>query len=220
MEIFPDIATNPEFRPLLKKVLSEVYGDSSRVHALSFHAFLRLTRHLQDLQERDAWIKEQKAVKATRFTPSEVEDMRELFMGFREDEDKVRTKVTLSDLKRTIDSVTRLNTSQVHQLGDIFSEIVNSGHSDSAGGCKFAHFPEFLFIMRRLFDINFAGLREASEKVKEEASSAKDTGNDEASGNVPPLRRFSIAEGTLGSSNVCARRKSMLTLGTQILDHA
>jgi Ca2+-binding EF-hand superfamily protein len=75
-ELFPRL-TSARMRPLLVKVLSEVYTDSTG--SLDFSDFLRLMRQCKGLVDQDKAAKETAAIKESGFSSSEVLEFRELF---------------------------------------------------------------------------------------------------------------------------------------------
>lgn len=150
-EVFPDFATSAKLRPQLLKVLKQ---ETDTGGVIDFQEFLRLMRQFHDLRERDRIVREQQAVQITKFTLAEVESFRELFLG--KEEEGERTKLTLSDTQRMIEAICPLRAPHVTELREIFKQIC-SEEEETTGKCV-AHFPEFLFIMRKLLDINFADI--------------------------------------------------------------
>jgi len=162
--VFPaDVATSAKMRPYLFRLLREVDEDGNG--QIDFPDFLRLMRAFYDLQEQDRLIREQQVIRETGFARSEVEEFRELFINYAAstgEGDESRSELTLPEVKRIIANICPLGTKRIIQLSDIFKEMATEEDED---GKRSLHFPEFLLLMRRLLDVNFAGIREQSEKV-------------------------------------------------------
>jgi len=154
-DVFPELATSAKLRPHLLKLLKEVDPSAGAAHhACDFPDFLRLMRQFDDLQERDRLMREQQAIESTKFALAEVEEFRELFLGGGQ-EDEVRTKVTFSDMQRMLEAICPMSNKNVSDLRDMFQQVCASDEEETK---MVAHFPEFLMLMRKLLDMNFADI--------------------------------------------------------------
>merc|ERR1712039_724491 len=96
-------------------------------------------------------IKEQAAVAESGFTHCEVQEFRRIFVA----EDKHGTDcMTFETCRWLIHRVCKLTQKQDEELAGIWKEVVVSLRGDNA-----ADFPDFLLLMKRLLDSDFAGIR-------------------------------------------------------------
>jgi len=151
--IFPQLATSKESRPQLVRLLDK--ADSDRSGTLNFHDFLRLVNQCHDLKEQERLQKEQKAIRETGFAPEEVQGFRELFMG-----DVERLLLSFDDLKEMMSGVVPLGHKNSLELEAVFKPIASQTDAGQS-----ADFSDFLHIMRRLLDTNFAGLEEHARRA-------------------------------------------------------
>jgi len=168
-DLFPDLAASAKMRPQLVKLMKEVYDGDTEQAGLDFQEFLRLMRQFHDFQERDRLVREQDAIQATKFTLAEVEEFRSLFMGGTDDE--VRTKLTLSDLQRMVEAICPLNHKHIADLREIFKQVCCEEADTETK--MLGHFPEFLLIMRKLIDMNFANIVDRTAALAPEVSSIR-----------------------------------------------
>jgi len=157
-DLFPEFATSAKMRPLLTRLINEV--DENGDGEFDFPDFLRMMRQFQELREKDRLEKETKAVQESKFDSDEVEEFRVLFIGEEED----RTELGFSDFRQMIiRCCTSLKEAETAQLQTIFKEIIGG---DGQGK---ADFPEFLRLMRKVLDVDFANIQEQSQRVVEQA---------------------------------------------------
>lgn len=152
-DIFPEMACDRSMRPELARRLQEVDLDGSGT--LDFGDFLRMMSQCRELQEKARANKERMAVEDTGFTPQEVTEFRELFMAT----DEGRGELSFEDLRRMIHMITPLGDQLVAELFSRFQEA--TGRQIGVEGDRSqADFPEFLWLMRKLLDTNFANIKE------------------------------------------------------------
>lgn len=168
----PDAATSRKHakqqQKAMLKLLSEVDDDGDG--AIDFDDFVRLMRQFYDNQERERVEQEQRVVRQTGFTRVEVEGFRELFMHYAqaateerdEADDAANAEMTFPELKFMIGTICPLGTKRIVELTEIFKDVMTEDDDDTKRAMRF---PDFLLLMRRLLDVNFAGIREQSEKV-------------------------------------------------------
>jgi len=152
--IFPEMCNDATLRPKLMEIMQEVDSDGSG--SLDFQDFLRLMRTCREMQDRERILKEHKAVVDTLFSTTEVQEFRELFLAT---DDSNNGELSLPEFKRMIGSICPLGDKISAELTVLFRGITCKqkgveGHRDQAD------FPEFLWLMRKLLDINFASIRE------------------------------------------------------------
>mmetsp|Transcript_12132 Transcript_12132/g.27461 ORF Transcript_12132/g.27461 Transcript_12132/m.27461 type:complete len:914 (-) Transcript_12132:39-2780(-) len=148
-DMFPHFASSAEKRPQLLEIIAE--ADEDRSGSLDFGDFVRLVRLWRDVEEKDKYAKEIAAIKDNRFGPAEIRDFRELFMGGV----KERTRLTPDDLERMLSSTVPLGHRNLKDLKVMYLEEVFPKPHEKVDRLDF---PEFLHFMRRLIDMNFAGM--------------------------------------------------------------
>eukprot|EP00930_Biecheleria_cincta_P019218 TRINITY_DN14728_c0_g4_i1.p1 TRINITY_DN14728_c0_g4~~TRINITY_DN14728_c0_g4_i1.p1 ORF type:complete len:1144 (+),score=192.45 TRINITY_DN14728_c0_g4_i1:94-3525(+) len=183
-DLFPDAASDATRRGELTKILAEV--DENGDGSLDFPDFLRLMRQFDDMQERSRIAKEELAMSKVQFTPAEVEDFRQLFLGKEQRDGSYRNALPFDQFSELIQKVVKLTRKQQEELYDMFSKVdapteggspkvlVSStdqlklkGQSTAASNALTVDFPEFLLLMDRLLATDFAGIRENSERIAE-----------------------------------------------------
>jgi len=153
-DLLPDLATNPERRPELIRVLEEADSDGSG--SLDFDDFLRLVRNCHDLRDRMLFENETAAIHVTGFTPTEVAEFRELYLGEGE-----RDQVDFSELTEILQSVIPLGDKNTKTLAGLYDEIVAVRIGEPQ---KRMNFAEYLLLLRRMLDVNFAGIANLEDR--------------------------------------------------------
>jgi len=148
-ELFPHLASQAEQRPQLLEIVAA--ADEDRSGTLDFGDFVRLVRQWRDVEEKDKYAKEAAAIKASGFAAPEVRDFRELFMGTV----KERARLTLEDLETMLSSTIPLGHRNLQDLKRMYQEEAKPKPHEYTDKLDF---PEFLLFMRRLIDMNFAGM--------------------------------------------------------------
>jgi len=178
---FPELSASAKLRPYLLQLMAEV--DADKNGELDFQDFLRFMRQVHDLQERDLAKKEQLAVRETRFEHEEIEGFRDVFLNAALPADGERkqflTELSFNDLAKMLADICPLGAENRGLLFNIYEDVVDSR---SQG----ADFPEFLRIMRRLLDDDFANVKEHTREAGEIAKRVA-----EAHGRHLPGRRIS-----------------------------
>merc|ERR1712216_20417 len=150
-ECFADMAHDEQMRPHLAELMSEVDADKSG--SLDFSDFIRLMQQLRELKDREQVAKEQQAVRETEFTPGEVNEFRELFLSC----ETSSGKLSLHEIRQMLEMICPMGDRNSAELTAIFHSITTRTSEDHRNE---ADFPEFLWIMRKLLDMNFANIRE------------------------------------------------------------
>jgi len=158
-QIFPTMASDAGVRPRLRQMLAEV-GDGSA--SLSFGDFMRLMAGLRDLEQKDHHAKELKAVEDTGFSSKEVDEFRELFLSagnccstldFKELCDMLRAICPLGDK-----NVRELRAHWQDVTGRQMEPLGVGQDSINVHGAEL-DFPEYLRLMHRLMEVDFASLK-------------------------------------------------------------
>jgi calmodulin len=150
-DAFPEMANDPKMRPFLTQMLHEIDADESG--SLDFQEYLSLMQQLRDLQDRARVAKEHRAIQETRFSTQEVQEFREVFLTAAADDVGV---LTLSQVCDMLQKICPLGDQNRRRLTEIFRDITAAPKANSPQDT--ADFPEFLWLMRKLLDVNLAGL--------------------------------------------------------------
>jgi len=157
-QLMPSYANDPHERPTLIRLIEEV--DENGDGGLEFHEFVRLVRRLHDFETLARLGKETKVIDDTGFALHEVQGFREVFMtkscGLRE--------LSFPDVRAIMQRICPMGTKQTEELVIICAEILKSEIPDSGleEGQKhlLLDFPDFLRLMKKVMDNNFAQVRE------------------------------------------------------------
>lgn len=146
-QMLPQYAHDPDKRPTLLKLINEV--DENGDGTLDFQDFVRLVRRVFDFEIMAKLAKESKAVEDTGFVSSEVQGFREVFIKQSEGEKVLDFEGT----KQLMQGVCPMGAKLTDALREIFQEVV--------GGDSFAlDFPDFLRLMKKVIDGDFAHVQE------------------------------------------------------------
>lgn len=152
--MFPVMTRN--VRPKLDMLMKEVAATGN----LNFADFVLTMRQFYDIQTQERLDKEAQLVAETGFTPHEVQGFRELFQKSDENWDQ---ELSLIEVKHMIENVCPLGDRNMEELVTIYKEVRKeqeaknkkmNGHEDNVD------FPEFLLLMRKLLDRNFANIQD------------------------------------------------------------
>eukprot|EP00927_Polykrikos_kofoidii_P077451 TRINITY_DN74392_c0_g1_i1.p1 TRINITY_DN74392_c0_g1~~TRINITY_DN74392_c0_g1_i1.p1 ORF type:complete len:1199 (+),score=174.98 TRINITY_DN74392_c0_g1_i1:32-3628(+) len=174
--LFPRMANDQIMRSQVSELLREAEHD--RNGSMDFSDFLRCMRQFRDLEDRERVAKEGRIIEETGFAIHEVNDFRELFLS-RDVAHK--GYLTLHAVKDMVASVCPLGHKNATDLTTIFHDITVRKQARPKGSKvhrKEAHlmetkdehpntadFPEFLLIMKKLLDSNFAQIKERTQAV-------------------------------------------------------
>jgi len=154
VDVFPDMAFDPDKRPLLLQIMRETDSDSNG--KLDFSEFLQLMRTVEDLEQLTQLQKERSVIDETRFTSNEVSEFRNIFLAVTKGE----PRMNLADFKEMMSPVCPMGDKNSHAISAMWMEICDSGP-------KMFDFPDFLLIMRRLLDMNFANMNQRLGRVSQ-----------------------------------------------------
>jgi len=154
---FPEMAHDREMRPELMKIMAEVDTDGSG--SLDLRDFLRLMKLLRELQDARTVMKEKEVIKATGLSTADVDGFRELFLDSDVDGS---SNLTLEEVIAMIGTITPLGAKYMKELTVIFGEVAhrNAGPLREGVVVDSLDFSGFLLLIKRLFDTNFARIRD------------------------------------------------------------
>lgn len=154
VDVFPDMAFAPDKRPLLLQIMRETDADSNG--KLDFSEFLQLMRTVEDLEQLTQLQKERGMIEETRFTSNEVSEFRNIFLAVTKGE----SRMNLADFKEMMSPVCPMGDKNSHAISAMWMEICDSVS-------KMFDFPDFLLMMRRLLDMNFANMNQRLGRVSQ-----------------------------------------------------
>lgn len=157
-EIFPVMASDKAMRPELLQILKEVDADGNG--CLDFPDFLRLMKQFQELQDRERVQKELTAIRETGFDATEVAEFRELFLAA----DDGTGELSLQEITRMICMIVPLGDQLKSELTDMFRQVTGR-QMHVEGSRNEADFPEFLWLMKKLLQKNFANINERTKML-------------------------------------------------------
>lgn len=158
-DVFPAMAHDRERRPELQRLMEgvDVAGDGS----LSFSEFLHLMGQLQEIQDRERYAREQKAIQEVGFTKEEVLDFRKLFMSVDDDGDG---EITLAESMAMMQAICPLGAKNTADFTIIFKQIVRRQRGVSQDDpAERSNFAEFMYLVKHLVDSNFAQINERTK---------------------------------------------------------
>jgi len=155
-EKFPMLADKSAMKDNRAK-LSEVLADKGPVKLLEL---LALSRICHDIIELDKLKRERDAIQITDFSAAEVDEFRGLFMEHSTEDGlpgSFKNRITFPELKSLLQNVIPLGDGNIQVLKRHLRTVQKRPGDDSAS------FVDFLHLMRRLLDVNFAGIAELSK---------------------------------------------------------
>jgi hypothetical protein len=150
-DVFPGVSSSARLRPQLLKILEEAGATGTDPdRKLSFAKFIKLMRCLHDLKDQDPVVRQSDIIAYTRFSPKEVEEFQLIF-----------TRATQRDLMgpnefiQMVGGCCTIDDNYKDMLRRIFTEVVE------VDACsRNATFPDFLLLMRRIVDMDFAHIQD------------------------------------------------------------
>lgn len=178
-DCFPDISWNVGKRSMITKIVSEM--EILNHGHYDFSEFVKLMIHVIEVQLQDRLERERRAIAATKFTHKEVEEFRELFLSTSE----AQTTLQIGALVRLLQKICPLGDRNMSELHRIIREVLtleDDRHmsSEMQGRARETRevkkidrvddeveveFPEFVMLVHRLIEVNFAGMREVANRV-------------------------------------------------------
>lgn len=156
-ELFPNQAHDPKVRPKLVQLMIEVDSDSSG--SLNFSDFLHLMQELQELKMQERITRELAAFEECQFTMKEMEEFRELFLSSGNEGGETES-LSFPHVQKMLGALFPLGEKNIGELTAIVRGIVGRDGGLFGEPVPAVDFPDFLRLMRRLLDVNFAQLQE------------------------------------------------------------
>jgi len=160
-EAFPSMAHDPIVRPQLARMIKDADRDGSG--SLDFRDFMALMERLRELEHRDQRQKEKTAVAETGFSPREVEEFRELFLS----SGNGNNLLSAEELREMLCLICPLGDKNTNELNGHLCSVVTRDMKGSEAKSppadvapSFIDFPDFICLMNRLLQVNFAGIKE------------------------------------------------------------
>lgn len=158
-QIFP--VMNQSIRAKLDLLMKEIDADGPGIGQLCFEDFLRTMRQFHDIQNQERIDKEVKAVASTGFSPTEVQGFRDLYMSCDSNGDN---QMHLPEVKNMLQNVCPLGDKNAAELAAMFRQVRDEVDQQQGtkleGSSDAVDFPEFMLLMRKLLDANFANIQE------------------------------------------------------------
>jgi len=149
--MFPSMGS--VLRTKLNGMMKEV--DANGDGKLDFEDFVRLMRQFHDIQSQEKIEKELQAIEETSFSAEEVHEFRELFLNTDVDGD---LELSITEVKKMIANICPVGNNNCDVLQQAFNDVSNKqGMVD--GSLDQCDFPEFLWLMRKLLDINYGNIK-------------------------------------------------------------
>jgi len=165
-DLFPEIACDAKSRPELLRILQDV--DAKMEGHLGFLDFLKLLRILDDSKKKAKQKKERRAVDQLEFTKLQIHEFREVFVA---NDKEGKDALTYQQVLALLAAIVPVG----HRRAQIFREIWQKqanpyyGDADSADAEDWQiDFSDFLILMQRLLDIDFAGIKQRSAVLAEQ----------------------------------------------------
>merc|ERR1712048_601445 len=150
----PEMASRSDLRPELLALLKDVDHDGNG--HLDFDDFLRVLRKWHNKHHNQCLAKEKRAVEETHFSPHEVHEFRQLSLSYDEDQNR---ELSLAEFKQMIQVICPMGEKNSAAISAKFKEI-SAMQWGVNGSREELDFPEFLWFLKHLFDINFGGIQD------------------------------------------------------------
>merc|ERR1740121_2835054 len=121
-------------------------------------------RQLQEMADQARLDKELATMEATGFSKAEVAEFRRFFIAFDEDQNGY---MSLEEAMAMMKDICPFGAKNAAEFTKIFDEVVQDGAGKNPGH---ATFPDFLFLMRRLLDVNFAQILDRTKSAQQPLS--------------------------------------------------
>lgn len=144
--LFPDISTSICHRRYFVELLHK--ADSNGDGTFEFLEFLRLIRQFRNLSESQRARKERLAVIQTKFDFFEIKGFREIFIATGS---RGLDFLNFEQVRGLLHKITPLGDKLTARLQSMWASVSKLDSLD---------FPDFLMLMRRLLDVNFAGIKD------------------------------------------------------------
>eukprot|EP00927_Polykrikos_kofoidii_P067202 TRINITY_DN62712_c0_g1_i1.p1 TRINITY_DN62712_c0_g1~~TRINITY_DN62712_c0_g1_i1.p1 ORF type:complete len:1050 (+),score=195.07 TRINITY_DN62712_c0_g1_i1:52-3201(+) len=157
---FPLIHNDPKLRPKLQQILQDADEDGSG--SLDFGDFLRCMRLIRDVQEQFQIEKEVQAVTECMFSAPEVEEFRSLFDAAIVSPGDV--EIGFDQVKDMLSYIVPMGEHNLREFRKHF-EAQAGRQLGVDGSNELLDFPEFLWLMRHLLDVDFGNLTQRTSEM-------------------------------------------------------
>eukprot|EP00931_Biecheleriopsis_adriatica_P060303 TRINITY_DN36202_c0_g1_i1.p1 TRINITY_DN36202_c0_g1~~TRINITY_DN36202_c0_g1_i1.p1 ORF type:complete len:993 (-),score=227.74 TRINITY_DN36202_c0_g1_i1:28-2868(-) len=158
-DLFPTLARDRAMRPQLQSMLKQTCNDPSG--GLGFTEFLKLMQLFREFQDREHVQKELNAIKGTGFSGAEVAEFRDFFLN---GDYSSGGELSFEELRAMIHQITPLGDALTAELHKIYHDItIKRGAGSNGAQNQELDFPDFLWMMKHLLDINFANIKEKTQ---------------------------------------------------------
>lgn len=151
-DILPQMSRDPLFRPELRAILRQVEVESTG--KLGFSKYLTFLQLCRSAKEKSVARRQQAAVEEVGFNQIELQELRDLFLAVA----ARPTCITCEEVWKLINSTTPLGHGLTVELQQIFNEQLMTRSDVHEPPEQALDFADFLRLMRRLMDMNFAKL--------------------------------------------------------------
>lgn len=153
LDVFPAMATDPRQRQHITEIIKEADADGNG--KLEFDEFLRFMRAVEDFRHTMQLEKERRVISETKFTGQEVCEFRNIFLA----KSKGMPTISLQAFKDILEPICPMGDRNSTLIMRMFAEMAE-GESKETGTLDF---PDFLQMLRRMIDVDFAGLHERTK---------------------------------------------------------
>jgi Ca2+-binding EF-hand superfamily protein len=157
--LVPHLATSAPERPQLLKIMEEATRDVGGIIDLT--AFIRLMGKVKDLSESSKIQREVSSEESVDFTPKEINEFRELFLGEGD-----REFISLSEVQDMLSNIIPMGAKNIKTLAKTFKEAATVTEQDR----NEVEFSEFLLLLQRLTEVGFVGIGEQASKGEGEST--------------------------------------------------
>jgi len=130
-------------------------ADKDGSGTLNFYDFLVMMRQYYDEKDEEYITKESAAIAETGFSKEEVQSFKDIYGSADKDNSGELSK---DEVRAMLQVVVHLNDDQVKELTGILTQCDEDGNRET-------DFPEFLKVMKKVQDLNFADINSRSEQV-------------------------------------------------------
>lgn len=202
-DMFPVLARDRRLRPDLQRIMKEALSGCTRSEGVGMQDFLKLMQFFREFQDGQRLHKEQQAVQASGWEHTEVAQLRDLFIAASNasHESSLPAELSFEQFRTMIHDLYPLGDALTAELKYIFAKFTRRilGEVRSKQSFEDADFPEFLLMMRYLWDTDWPsspGTSRIGIKAK-----FQDKAETDKPAKAPPAKATSTVGGA-GPSNV------------------
>lgn len=158
-DMFPVLARDRRLRPDLQRIMKEALSGCTRAEGVGMQDFLKLMQFFREFQDGQRLHKEQQAVQASGWEHTEVAQLRDLFIAASNasHESSLPAELSFEQFRTMIHDLYPLGDALTAELKYIFAKFTRRivGEVRSKQSFEDADFPEFLLMMRYLWDTDW-----------------------------------------------------------------